>query len=192
MFSQLNTSQRSISPESASRLILGEDLAWEARELLGRLVGGKFVEREGGSRRADGEVHVSVSDNPDDQKARIRLNSFQTATLVVIAVDVGRESVAVSSMLRREGRFGADDRAEFLIPVAPTVEDRSLIENVIGAACLCLGRGSVRVDRCAGKATSVARSSSQSVMTYELFLPSSKPLPYFDNEFNVRGLPSLY
>ncbi len=192
MFSIHQTNRRAAPAELGSPLQLSNELAWQATELIGRLRGGQFIERKAGTRRADGEIYLATSGKSGVETAKIRLNSFRTGTSGVVMLELRGDHVEVPSFMRRQSEFGADDRSKFLVPTKPSSAEREAVENIISAACVCVGRGSVRIGGHEGAPAVPSGEIHTGVVMYELFLPSRKPLPYVDSDFVIRGLDSLY
>jgi hypothetical protein len=175
-----------VSQGPAPFLLSGEGI-FNARELVRLLTAAQFVERnQSGQRRLDAEVVLKCSPDCSRQVVDIRLMAYSSGSSGAITMILTEGTVEISSCIIRESKFTADDRSQFLIANHPTNADRPIIDNVILGASVCVGRGTVR------PLSFEDANPSDSRRGYHLFLPSMNPLPYFDADFNVIGLPSAY
>lgn len=151
-------------------------------ELINRLESSTYVSRSlNSTRRNDGEVLLSDPYGPEST-LQIRMNAFSEQRSAVVTIQYSSGYWEVSRLMVRESRMSGDDRSLFAIPQAVQKVDMQLAENLLHAACLCVARGSVERQLSPGSATGV----------YTVYLPSIKPLPEFDRDFNIKHLPSLY
>jgi hypothetical protein len=169
-----------------SSLSLGVELSAEvlcqAFELNRRLSVHQFTERsQSSSRRSDGEVIISPSDGPQFG-LQIRLMAYQFGRSAVIELCCSHETARGTRLMTRESAMSGDDRNLFAIPREVQAEDLTLAEALVYGACTCVARGTVS---CQPEGGGPSRH-------FKVFLPSLQPLPFFDENFQIVGLPSLY
>lgn len=153
-------------------------------ELVRRLDSHDYVERAAHkSRRSDGSITIMFGENTGHGRLQIRLNAYSLAQSAVLELQTRPDQVRAVSLMVRPRAMGGDDRSEVVIPQRIGGEAFAKVGNIITAACVCVGRGQVE-----------AMPTPQGVRraSFEIFLPSSNPLPHFDAEYRVIGLSSLY
>ena len=162
--------------------LVRKELSIQARELYDRVSCGNFREQSPhSSRRSDGSLSISASE--EGITLGIRMNAFDRHEYAAITLLAQADEVRVLDVLIREARMTADDRSYFVIPRDVTLADVPMIENMIFAACVCVGRGSVSLDR-AQRATGGQH--------FSMYLPIGDRSLRFDGQFALVGLASLY
>jgi hypothetical protein len=162
-------------------LTLGMAESEQLQELVERLDSNRFNPRShNSSRRCDGTVVLGIGSISEGRTVQLRLNAYEYGLRGIVDLCVRNGSAEARGLMIRPSRMDADSR-EFIATLhAPSPSDRSIIGNIIYGACKCLGRGSVRIEE--GKTGA----------SFDLFLPSGNPLPSFNQNFEVVGLPSMY
>lgn len=163
-------------------LLLSGEFSDMARELVRHLDSREFVERDPHrTRRSDGSIVVTMGEN-SAERLQIRLNAYSLAQSAVLELLISEPQVSAVSLMIRPRAMGGDDRSEVAIPQRIAMDSLPKVGNILLAACVCVGRGQVEP---------LISSGSQRA-SFDLFLPSSNPLPHFDAEYRVIGLSPLY
>jgi hypothetical protein len=151
------------------------------QELVERLDSNRFnLRSDTSNRRSDGTVVLSIGRISEGRTVQLRLNAYQHGLRGIVDLSVRNGTVEVRGLLIRPSKMDGDSRELIATLHTPLPSDRSAIANIIYGACKCVGRGSVRIEE------------SKTAASFDLFLPSGNPLPSFNQNFEVVGLPSMY
>ena len=165
----------------SSSLTLGMAESEQLQELVNRLDSNRFTLRShNSSRRCDGTVVLGIGGTSEGRTVQLRLNAYEHGLRGIVDLIVRNGTVEARGLMIRPSTMDGDSRELIATLRVPLPADRPTIENIIYGACGCVGRGSVRIEE------------SKTGGSFDLFLPSGNPLPFFNQNFEVVGLASMY
>ena len=167
----------------AAAQALNENSVYQLLEIISRLDSSQYLTRDPQrTRREDGSIVLSLRED-GVQTVSLRLNAFSSGMRAVTVFSLVQGSPGVESLMIRGSAMDADDRSRFAIPQPVTLQQMPIVENMLFAAAVCIGRGQVSTNH---------DENSTERKKFGLFLPSRPQLVILDSQFSPIGLESQY